>query len=118
MMNAEGCAPVSGEKAVMDRINALACARIDGLYAECAAEKPGAEAGPACRSAMVALYWTVIGVSSVADGVLLLLIGRAALGDWPVWLAIAAACLGALAVIAFTGPIRRHIERLGGPPPD
>ena len=98
---------------MMNRVNALACARIDGLYAECAAEKPGVEAGPACRSAMVALYWSVIVLSSVADGLILLLVGRAALGAWPVWLALAAACTGALVVIAVTGPVRRHIEVLG-----
>jgi len=96
----------------MKRINDLACDRIDRLHAECVSEKPGAEAAPACRSAMIALYWTVIGVSGVADFVALLLIGRAALGEWPVWLALAGACVGALALIALTTAVRRHIEAL------
>lgn len=100
----------------MDRLNAVAIAKIDELFHACVDSRPGDEAPAACRTAIVSLYWTIMAISALGDAAIALLFGRVILGDWPVWGAIALGCVAALALIAVTGRLRAHIDALGSDP--
>lgn len=97
----------------MAALNALLIGRIDRLYAECRASKPGPEAAAACRTAIIVAYWAILLFSAFGDAALALLFGRALLGVWPVWAAVALGCVGALALLWLTRATRAHIEALG-----
>lgn len=71
----------------------------------------------ACRSALIALYYGIILLAALTDGLIGALCWLLFDNPWNWWLAIAVACISSLVSFWFTRPVLTHIESLGHPKP-
>ena len=89
--------------------------RIDAQFAACMAldQSQGSDPGETCRRGLKGLYWAFLVLSSVIDGALGLLLAGVVADFWDGWVAVAVACVSALALIAMTAKVHAYIDGLG-----